>query len=306
MEKFLPIKIVIGLVTISLFGCGGGGDSGSSPSSASSSPNRTPSVSLSTPPGTPCLTSTNSTDVFGSTKYTTFSTINASTWGCQIVNKSDGQPVFDGNQSLRFEVRPGDCNANSGWSDCANDRSRWELMSSDNHGASTQGKIITYQYYVYVPYQPQILPPTRADVRDRTAQTLLSQLNWYSRTDTNAATSHSIMAGLYVNDSGGFYVLTNKDFGYTPNQKILIDSNPYDKWIKMTYVVKSTTAADGYIKIYANDKLVVDETRATLPNTDCTTVITVGFYNTFLSVTSLAWQTQVAYFDGMSTTVTSF
>jgi hypothetical protein len=257
---------------------------------------------LSTPSGTPCLTSTKSTDVFGSTNYIVFQTINASTWGCLLVNKSDGQPVFDGNQSVRFEVRPGDCNANSGWDDCANDRSRWELQSDDLKWASTQGKIITYQYYVYVPYQPQILPPTRTDVRDRTASTLLSQLNWYSRTSTD----HSIMAGLYVNESGGFYVLTNKDFGYTPNQKILIDTNPYDKWIKMTYVVKSTTAADGYIKIYANDKLVVDETRATLPNTDCTTVIRVGFYNTFLSVTSLAWQTQVAYYDGFSTTVTNF
>jgi Polysaccharide lyase len=292
------------ITALLLAACGGGG--GDSSSSTSSSTTRTPSVSLATPPGTPCLTSTKSTDVFGSTNYTVFQTINASTWGCLLVNKSDGQPVFDGNQSLRFEVRPGDCNANSGWDDCINDRSRWELQSYDLKGASTQGKIITYQYYVYVPYQPQILPPTRADVRDRTAQTLLSQLNWYSRTDTNAATSHSIMAGLYVNDSGGFYVLTNKDFGYTPNQKILIDTDPYDKWIKMTYVVKSTTAADGYIKIYANDKLVVDETRATLPNTDCTTVIRVGFYNSFLSVTSLAWQTQVAYYDGISTTVTNF
>ena len=285
-------------VLITLAACGGGGDSGSS--STSTTP--ASKISLATPAGTSCLTSTKNTDVFGSTNYIVFQTINASTWGCLLVNKSDGQPVFDGNQSVRFEVRPGDCNANSGWSDCANDRSRWELQSDDHKWASTQGKIITYQYYVYVPYQPQILPPTRTDVRDRTASTLLSQLNWYSRTSTD----HSIMAGLYVNESGGFYVLTNKDFGYTPSQKILIDTDPYDKWIKMTYVVKSTTAADGYIKIYANDKLVVDETRATLPDTDCTTLIRIGFYNTFLSVTSLAWQTQVAYYDGISTTVTNF
>ena len=307
MKRFLPTKIIIGLATISLFGCGGGNDSSSaSPSSSSSSTTPASKISLATPAGSPCLTSTKNTDVFGSTNYIVFQTINASTWGCLLVNKSDGQPVFDGNQSVRFEVRPGDCNANSGWSDCANDRSRWELQSNDHKWASTQGKIITYQYYVYVPYQPQILPPTRTDVRDRTASTLLSQLNWYSRTNKDTTTGHSIMAGLYVNESGGFYVLTNKDFGYTPNQKILIDANPYDKWIKMTYVVKSTTAADGYIKIYANDKLVVDETRATLPDTDCTTLIRIGFYNTFLSVTSLAWQTQVAYYDGLSTTVSNF
>ena len=300
MKLLTPRNLLISILLSLLVACGGGGSDSSS--STSSSATRTPSVSLSTPPGTSCLTSTKSTDVFGSTNYTVFQIINASTWGCLIVNKSDGQPVFDGNQSLRFEVRPGDCNANSGWDDCINDRSRWELQSYDLKGVSTQGKIITYQYYVFVPYQPQIMPPTRTDVRDKGVSTLLSQLNWYSRTSSD----HSIMAGLYVNESGGFYVLTNKDFGYTPNQKILIDTNPYDKWIKMTYVVKSTTAADGYIKIYANDKLVVDETRATLPDTDCTTVIRVGFYNSFLSVTSLAWQTQVAYYDGFSTTVTNF
>ena len=295
-------SVVVVITALLLAACGGGGDSGSS--STSTTP--ASKISLATPAGTSCLTSTKNTDVFGSTNYIVFQTINASTWGCLLVNKSDGQPVFDGNQSVRFEVRPGDCNANSGWSDCANDRSRWELQSDDHKWASTQGKIITYQYYVYVPYQPQILPPTRTDVRDRTASTLLSQLNWYSRTNKDTTTGHSIMAGLYVNESGGFYVLTNKDFGYTPNQKILIDTNPYDKWIKMTYVVKSTTAADGYIKIYANDKLVVDETRATLPDTDCTTVIRVGFYNSFLSAAALAWQTQVAYYDGLSTTVTNF
>ena len=297
-------SVVVVITALLLAACGGGGGDSSSSTSSTTTPAST--VNLATPAGTPCLTSTKSTDVFGSTNYIVFQTINASTWGCLLVNKSDGQPVFDGNQSVRFEVRPGDCNANSGWSDCANDRSRWELQSDDHKWASTQGKIITYQYYVYVPYQPQILPPTRTDVRDRTASTLLSQLNWYSRTNKDTTTGHSIMAGLYVNESGGFYVLTNKDFGYTPNQKILIDTNPYDKWIKMTYVVKSTTAADGYIKIYANDKLVVDETRATLPDTDCTTLIRIGFYNTFLSVTSLAWQTQVAYYDGISTTVTNF
>ena len=297
-------SVVVVITALLLAACGGGGGDSSSSTSSTTTPAST--VNLATPAGTPCLTSTKSTDVFGSTNYIVFQTINASTWGCLLVNKSDGQPVFDGNQSVRFEVRPGDCNANSGWSDCANDRSRWELQSDDHKWASTQGKIITNQYYVYVPYQPQILPPTRTDVRDRTASTLLSQLNWYSRTNKDTTTGHSIMAGLYVNESGGFYVLTNKDFGYTPNQKILIDTNPYDKWIKMTYVVKSTTAADGYIKIYANDKLVVDETRATLPDTDCTTLIRIGFYNTFLSVTSLAWQTQVAYYDGISTTVTNF
>ena len=39
--------------------------------------------------------------------------------GFQIVNKEDGHPVRAGNQSIRFEVRHGDCGMDKdGWSDC--------------------------------------------------------------------------------------------------------------------------------------------------------------------------------------------
>ena len=53
--------------------------------------------------------------------------------GCQIVSASDGYPTRDGNYSLRFEVRDGDCNSNEGWNDCKTDRSRHELTQAGNH-----------------------------------------------------------------------------------------------------------------------------------------------------------------------------
>jgi hypothetical protein len=296
MKRFLPINIIISLATVLLTACGGG-------DSSSSSSNSTPAstVSLTTPAGTSCLNNTNSPDVFGNTNYRVSHAINAATWGCMLVNKSDGQPVYDGNQSVRFEIRPGDCNASSSFNDCVNDRSRWELMSNGTQDNSTQGQIITYQYYVYVPAQPLLRPATRAGAPN-TVQTVLTQLNWFSRTRAD----HSILVGLYVDDAGGFFVRTNKDFGYIPSQEAVIDSNPYNKWIKMTYVIKSTTAADGYIKVYANDRLLINETRATLPDLNSTTLLKIGFYNSFLSSSAQSWQTQVAYFDGISTSVTNF
>ena len=41
-------------------------------------------------------------------------------YGYQIVNKADGHPVRSGEQSIRFEVRDGDCgqDEDGGWSDC--------------------------------------------------------------------------------------------------------------------------------------------------------------------------------------------
>jgi len=288
-------------VLISLAACGGGGDSSSS---TPSSTTPAPTINLTTPAGIPCLNSTHSTDVFGNTNYRVSQAIKASTWGCMLVNKSDGQPVLDGNQSVRFEIRPGDCNASNSYDDCVNNRSRWELMSNGTQDNSTQGQIITYQYYVYIPTQPLIRPATRPGVQGNdTVMTMLTQLNWYNRTGSD----HSILAGLYVDEVGGLFIRTNKDFDQlVTGQRVTIDSSPYNKWIKMTYVIKSTTAADGYIKIYANDKLITNETRATLPDLNSTTLLKIGIYNGSLSFSAQPWQTQVVYFDGISTTVQNF
>jgi len=288
-------------VLISLAACGGGGDSSSS---TPSSTTPAPTINLTTPARIPCLNSTHSTDVFGNTNYRVSQAIKASTWGCMLVNKSDGQPVLDGNQSVRFEIRPGDCNASNSYDDCVNNRSRWELMSNGTQDNSTQGQIITYQYYVYIPTQPLIRPATRPGVQGNdTVMTMLTQLNWYNRTGSD----HSILAGLYVDEVGGLFIRTNKDFDQlVTGQRVTIDSSPYNKWIKMTYVIKSTTAADGYIKIYANDKLITNETRATLPDLNSTTLLKIGIYNGSLSFSAQPWQTQVVYFDGISTTVQNF
>ena len=302
MKLLIPRCLLISIfLSVLLVACGGGGDSSSS-SSSSTTPAST--VNLATPAGTPCLTSTKSTDVFGNTNYMVSHTIKASTWGCLLVNKSDGQPVFDGNQSVRFEIRPGDCNASNSYDDCVNNRSRWELMSNGTQDKSTQGQVITYQYYIYIPTQPLIRPATRAGVHGNdTVMTCLTQLNWFSRTGAD----HSILTGLYVDEVGGLFIRTNKDFDQlVTGQRVTIDNSPYDKWIKMTYVIKSTTAADGYIKIYANDKLITNETRATLPDLNSTTLLKIGIYNGSLSFSAQPWQTQVVYFDGISTTVTNF
>ena len=71
-------------------------------------------------------------------------------------------------------------------------------------------------------------------------------------------------------------------------------------------MIKSTAASDGYIQIYANDKLVINETRATLPNSGASDTLKLGIYNSSLSSASQAWQTQVVYFDGFSIGVTNF
>ena len=290
---------------IALASCGGGGGSDSS-SSSSSSTTPASTMNLATPAGTTCGTVNNAlrqpiatnTDVFGNLAFWVSSVIGSKSWSCLIVNKSDGQPVFDGNQSVRFEVRPGDCTApNYGsTSDCVNDRSRSEInnadMNSGVHPPSTQGQIITYEYRVYIPTQPLIRPA---------GSSVLMVLTQLRNTHTSDA-----LAYLCVDAAGGLYLQTHEGFSWLPLQKVTIDTKPQDKWIKMKYVVKSTSASDGYVKIYVNDVLVINETRATLPDADQTQMLKIGIYNSFLSAAAQPWQTQVVYFDGISTTVQNF
>ena len=294
----------VAIIAILLTACGGGGGDSSSSTSSSTAPAST--ISLATPAGTTCGTVNNAlrqpiatnTDVFGNLAFWVSSVIGSKSWSCLIVNKSDGQPVFDGNQSVRFEVRPGDCTApNYGsTSDCVNDRSRSEInnadMNSGVHPPSTQGQIITYEYRVYIPTQPLIRPA---------GSSVLMVLTQLRNTHTSDA-----LAYLCVDAAGGLYLQTHEGFSWLPLQKVTIDTKPQDKWIKMKYVVKSTSASDGYVKIYVNDALVINETRATLPDADQTQMLKIGIYNSFLSAAAQPWQTQVVYFDGISTTVQYF
>ena len=302
-------SVVVVITALLLAACGGGGGDSSSSSSSSTTPAST--ISLATPAGTTCGTVNNAlrqpiatnTDVFGNLAFWVSSVIGSKSWSCLIVNKSDSQPVFDGTQSVRFEVRPGDCTAPNytSISDCVNDRSRSEIDTADQnsgvHPPSTQGQIITYEYRVYIPTQPLIRPASAKGV----SNTVLMVLTQLRNTHTSDA-----LAFLCIDETGGLYLQTHEGFSWTPLQKVTIDTKPQDKWIKMKYVVKSTSSSDGYVKIYVNDALVINETRATLPDAAQTQMLKIGIYNSFLSAAAQPWQTQVVYFDGISTTVQNF
>ena len=233
--------------------------------------------------------------------------INASSWGCLVVDKANNQPVYSGSQSVRFEVRPGDCNASSTFNDCVNDRSRWEIYQ--NRGKSTQGEIITYEYAIYIPSQP-LIQPTPASGPGPKPLTVLTQINWQCASSNPCSSlgsgGYGALAFLKIDYTGTLSLQTHQDFTWAPNQTVVVDSNPYNKWIKLRYVIKSTAASDGYIQIYANDKLVINEIRATLPNSGASDTLKLGIYNSSLSSASQAWQTQVVYFDGFSIGVTNF
>ena len=291
------------IIALLLTSCGGGGGDSSSSSSNSTTPTST--VSLATPAGTQCANDFKNTDAFGNIPFVVKLPINASAWGCLVVDKANNQPVYSGSQSVRFEVRPGDCSAATSFNDCVNDRSRWEIFQ--NRNTSTAGQIITYEYAIYIPAQTQIQPTPK---NGGYPQTILTQVTWECVTRSECSSlgtdGFGALAFLKIDYTGTLSLETFKDFNWTANPRLVIDSNPYNKWIRFRYVIKSTTSSDGYIQIYVNDKLVINETRATLPISSAFDTLAVGIYNSNMSFAAQPWQTQVVYFDGFGLASSDF
>ena len=292
--------LLIGMLSALLLACGGGGGDSSSPSSSTTTPAST--ISLATPAGTICANDFTDTEAFGNINF--ISSQGDTAWGCLVVDKANNQPVYSGSQSVRFEVRAGDCDTSS----CASDRSRFDIRQY--WANTTAGQIITYEYAVYIPTQP-LIQPTPIKGAASTPLTVLTQINWECSATKNPCASlgsngYGALAYLKTDYTGALYLQTHQDFTWKPNQVVTIDAKPQDKWIKLKYVIKSTAATDGYLQIYVNDKLVINETRATLPNSSAADTLKVGIYNSSISYAAQPWQTQVVYFDGFSTSVTNF
>jgi len=203
---------------------------------------------------------------------------------------------------VRIEVRPGDCSSPIGAtnSDCTNDRSRYELLALPSQ--STQGQEITYTYYIYLPSQPLLRPAQKAGA-STTYEMFVGQINWMNLTGT----SYGTLVYTAVDQTGALVLIPTVGFSWVNDKPVTIDSNPSNKWIKLAFVTKSTASSDGYLRVYANDQLILNQTRATLPAaTDYRNDLKVGIYNAFLSAAATPFDTQVIFFDDFTTQVQNF
>jgi hypothetical protein len=240
-----------------------------------------------TPLGTPCF-NVSDPDVLGPMQFETSQSINAKSYGCLIVNSADSQPVIDGNRSARFEVRPGDCSASTGWDDCPNDRSRHEINESNI--ASTQGQVISWETKVFVPTQPRLRPRGKNMLS-------LTQINYG---DNN---NYGTVAYLEVGENNELMIRTHVGLSFQILNKYVVAQNPVNRWVKVRYEIKSSANPDGYLKVYVDDVLAVDEQRVTLPSLTAKNYLKIGIYNSYKSMASEAYDTQVVYFDGLTKTV---
>jgi hypothetical protein len=289
-------------VCATLTACGGGGSTSSSspivtipttttppPAPPPPPPPPPPPVDLiATPAGTSCV-SERDQDVFGGEVFETSHPIQAKSHGCLIVNSTDKQPVFDGLRSARFEVRPEDCNASVSFNDCTNDRSRHEI--NEKEGSSTSGQLLTWEENIYIPKQTRFRPKGKNAL-------FITQINFKNRTD------YGTLAYLEIGENGELLVRTHNDFTFDiKTLHVIANSFPVDTWTNIKFEVLSTTQSNGYLRVYLNGKLVVEENRPTLPTAESSNMLKMGIYNAFKSRATEAYATQVMYFDGVKKSV---
>lgn len=278
----LPALALFVLCLLATTRCGG---SSSTPSTPSPTSSPTPSPQ----PSEPACTSAPNQDALGGIAFITF--LDPISFGCHIVNGANGHPVHDGSQSARFELKASECNSSSASPDCQTDRSRYEIFEN-NRNASTDGKVVTYEVWVYIP------PQTR--FRPRGGNIMFLDQIQYLPPDNDVG---GVLAYLEVGNSGELMIRTHIGFTFNIQQQYTIVQNPVGTWSKVVWEVRGSTQSDGYLRVYANDVLKVDETKPTLPTAGWRHSLKIGIYNAFKSQATEPFDTQVVYFDGVSATV---
>lgn len=180
-----------------------------------------------------------------------------------------------------FEVRPGDCGSNGGWSDCAKDRERSEL--SETSKSSYPGSEYWYGWHIYFPKNYPNVYPTKVS---------LGQFHQDK--------SHPVW--MFQNSIGGYH-LDDQVHGSTRKYYKLIDeSDLRGRWHEVEVHVRWTKGRSGFFTVWVNGENKVDYKGQTM---DANRVyFKYGVYRSFMSRYKNAKNTdsvptQVVYFSNV-------
>jgi len=162
-------------------------------------------------------------------------------YGMQVVNKKDGYPVRAGAQSIRFEVRSGDCGNNyvgDGWNDCENDRERHELSGGKLIDMVSKGEY-WFSWSIYFPEDHVNLYP------------LSNNFGQFHQ-------KNGLPVFMFKENNNGYSIVrTIGDNDY--DERKLIDKRKMPgNWFDILINVKWTKKDDGFFKVWVNDELKYD------------------------------------------------
>ena len=107
----------------------------------------------------------------------------------------------------------------------------------------------------------------------------------------------------FVMEENTLKYLTHKPFTWSQNDRVLIDENPFDKWIHFKIEINISTGDDGYIKLFVNNELLNEDNRQTMCSTgNPLLTLKLGIYN-YMYKTNLCHFLNVVYYDGVKRTI---
>jgi hypothetical protein len=175
----------------------------------------------------------------------------------QVVNAEDGHPVKSGTQSIRFEIREGDCSYNGAWSDCKGDRYRSELSQSRDGF-----KHKFFAWSIYIPEDFQSVDPVLLAM----GQIHQNMTNGY-KADNSKPTSYAQSLTFHFNN-GGYWVARylrayppeNDPYsGYFHKKAHLLDvKDMLGKWTDIVLEFRGSANKDGIVKVWVNGELKYD------------------------------------------------
>lgn len=205
--------------------------------------------------------------------------VGAKDHGHRTVSAPD-HPVRYGNNSERFEVRPGDCSSSRrGWDDCKNDRERAELIQQ--RPRQEEGDEYWYRWSIFLPKGHTNIYPVKL------AYGQFHQLRCK-------------VAFMFQEFGGGYHLNIQPVIaGFNDDHPLLSAAEFVGKWNDIVVHARWTKLDDGWFKVWVNGEQKVDYKGHTMT---CETVyFKYGVYRSFISRNAeLAGKVAtIAYFDGV-------
>ncbi len=210
----------------------------------------------------------------------------------QIVSKKDGHPVRDGIQSIRFEVRPGECGGTFDGTKVKGEGGSQPNNDCERDSKSERAEIWAGKYFgkgerwfswsIYIPEGQEILNP---------ASLKMGQF-------------HSKLYKKYIQHSH----FEHSDGKYTFHDNLCNCGSksikPVGKWTDILIHVNWSPGQDGFYKIWADGKIVMDRAGPTMYEKKNKAYVKIGIYR---NAVNRLWSmgrdggTTVVYYDNINT-----